>query len=60
MNDVVIGFTVNFLSNAPDEWLNDFSENLSDITDPENPAHYLRDGRPFLKATIPEEDDIPF
>jgi uncharacterized protein (TIGR02391 family) len=50
-------FTIDFMYDAPDEWLNEIYENLVDMTDPDKPAYYLRDGRPFLKEV---QDDVPF
>ena len=50
---------------APREWRDEFVRNLSDVTDPDNPEIYLRNGTPLLGKFVPRpnpggEDDIPF
>lgn len=53
---------------APSEWEKEFVESLKDLTDPEKPESYLRDGTPFLGKFVPSpnpvagisEEEIPF
>jgi len=53
---------------SPSEWDKAFAENLSDLTDPDNPEMFLPDGTPFLGRFVPRsspaeeetEEEIPF
>jgi uncharacterized protein (TIGR02391 family) len=52
---------ISHVSSYPIEWQNDLAENLSDLTNPANPAAKLHDGRPFLSSPPNDMDDeIPF
>jgi len=50
------------INSMPDDWINEFSVTLKDMTDENNPEMYLVNGNPFLKNdnSSSSDDDIPF
>jgi uncharacterized protein (TIGR02391 family) len=63
-NEFVKDTLLTYLStSSPPEWDEEFVENLSDLTDPDNPEFYFPDGTPLLGKFVPHpnpKEEIPF
>jgi uncharacterized protein (TIGR02391 family) len=60
--DVLLQKICDFLISCPENWWPIIKDTLSDLTNPDDPTLYLRDGTPLLgkEKNSEDEDEIPF